>query len=85
MLWSRLVGQRLGEIRESKNFSQGEIERRTGFVPAFTSRIENGHNVPTVETLEKYAGALEVPLYEFFYEGEGPPPKSNLPATKTKP
>ena len=31
-------------------------------------RIENGHTVPSVQTLEKFARALEIPLYQFFYE-----------------
>jgi transcriptional regulator with XRE-family HTH domain len=74
-----LIGQRLREIRESKHLSQGDIEKRTGLFRCYTSRVENGHTVPTVETLEKYARALEVPLYKLFYEGSGPPKKLKLP------
>jgi len=80
-----LVGQRLRELRESKNLSQGDIEKRTGLFRCYTSRVENGHTVPSIETLEKYAKALEIPLYRFFYEGEEPPRKPNLPATKAGP
>ena len=80
-----LIGQRLRDIRESKNLSQGDIERRTGLLRCYTSRVENGHTVPSIETLEKYAGALEVPLYKLFYDGAEPPKKPNLPATKTEP
>ena len=58
-----LIGQRLRELRESKNLSQGEIEKRTGLLRYYTSRVENGHTVPSIETLEKYARALEVPMY----------------------
>lgn len=68
-----LIGQKLRELRESKNLSQGDIEKRTGLLRCYTSRVENGHTVPSLETLEKYAGALEVPLYRLFYEGENPP------------
>jgi transcriptional regulator with XRE-family HTH domain len=78
-----LIGQRLREIRESQNLSQGDIEHRTGLIRCYTSRIENGHTVPTVETLEKYARALEIPVYRFFYEGEEPPKKPKLPPTET--
>jgi len=46
--------------------SQGDIERRTGLIRAYTSRVENGHTVPGLLTLEKYAGALGIPLYRFF-------------------
>jgi transcriptional regulator with XRE-family HTH domain len=67
------IGERLRELRESKNLSQGDIQKRTGLIRCYTSRVENGHTVPTIETLEKYAHALEVPLYQLFYEGEEPP------------
>ena len=61
-----LIGEKLRELREAKHMSQGDIERRTGLIRAYTSRVENGHTVPGVATLEKYAGALGVPLYRFF-------------------
>jgi transcriptional regulator with XRE-family HTH domain len=73
-----LIGKRLKEIRESKNLSQGHIEQRTGLLRCYTSRVENGHTVPSVQTLEKYATALEIPLYRFFYDGKKPI-KPNLP------
>jgi transcriptional regulator with XRE-family HTH domain len=55
-----LIGLKLKEIRESKKLSQGDIEERTGLLRCYTSRVENGHTVPAVETLEKYARALEI-------------------------
>jgi transcriptional regulator with XRE-family HTH domain len=60
------IGVKLRELREAKNLSQGDIEKRTGLVRSYTSRVEHGHTVPSIETLEKYASALEVPLYRFF-------------------
>jgi transcriptional regulator with XRE-family HTH domain len=80
-----LIGHRLREIRESKKLSQGDIEHRTGLIRCYTSRVENGHTVPTVETLEKYATALEIPLYRFFYDGKVPPKPKLLPAEEAKP
>jgi transcriptional regulator with XRE-family HTH domain len=77
-----LIGQKLREIRESKHLSQGDIEKRTGLIRCYTSRVENGHTIPSIETLEKYARALEVPLYRFFYEGKQPPKKLKLPPTR---
>jgi transcriptional regulator with XRE-family HTH domain len=68
-----LIGHRPKELREAKNLSQGDIEQRTGLLRCYTSRVENGHTVPSIETLEKYARAFEVPLYRFFYDGEEPP------------
>jgi transcriptional regulator with XRE-family HTH domain len=73
-----LVGQRLRELCESKDFSQGDLEKRTGLLRCYTSRIENGHTVPSIETLEKYAKALEIPVYKFFYDGDDPPKKLKL-------
>src|SRR6202142_1598935 len=77
-----VIGQKLREIRESKNLSQGDIEKRTGLLRCYTPRVENGHTVPSVETLEKYARALEIPLYRIFHDGENPVKKPNLPAVK---
>ena len=68
-----IVGERLRTVREEKQLSQGDIEKRSGLLRCYISRVENGHTVPAVETLEKLARALEVPLYELMYEGEAPP------------
>jgi transcriptional regulator with XRE-family HTH domain len=68
-----LIGQKLREIREAKNMSQVEIAEATGLVQPYVSRVENGHTIPGVETLEKWASALKVPLYQILYEGEEPP------------
>jgi transcriptional regulator with XRE-family HTH domain len=66
-----------------KKLSQGDIEKRTGLLRCYISRVENGHTVPAVETLEKFARALEVPLYQLFYEGDEPPKLPNLPKRLT--
>jgi transcriptional regulator with XRE-family HTH domain len=70
-----MIGERLRTIRESKNLSQGDIENRTGMMRSYTSRVENGHTVPSVDTLAKYAQALEIPLYQLFYDGDKAPKK----------
>ena len=72
-----VIGDRLRELREKKNFSQGEIEKRTGLLRCYISRVENGYTVPAVETLEKFARALEIPMYQLLYDGEKPPQVSN--------
>jgi transcriptional regulator with XRE-family HTH domain len=71
------VGDRLRGIREEKKLSQGDIEKRSGLLRCYVSRVENGHTVPAIETLEKFARALEVPMYEVFYDGDEPPKLSN--------
>ena len=73
-----VVGDRLRALRESKRLSQGDIERRTGLLRCYISRVENGHTVPAIETLEKLARALEVPMYQLFYDSEEPPKLPNL-------
>jgi transcriptional regulator with XRE-family HTH domain len=78
-----IIGDRLRVLREHKNFSQGTIEERTGLLRCYISRVENGHTVPAVETLEKFVRALEVPTYQLFYDGEEPPKLPNLPNRKT--
>ena len=70
-----MIGERLRTIRESKNLSQGDIEKRTGLIRCYTSRVENGHTVPSIETLAKYAQALDIPLYQIFYDGDEHPTK----------
>lgn len=74
------IGRKLREIREGKNLSQGDVEKKTGLLRCYTSRVENGYTVPSVDTLEKYARALEVPLYRFFTDGQNVK-APHLPAT----
>ncbi len=78
-----IIGDRLRALREEKKLSQGDIEKRTGLLRCYISRVENGHTVPAIETLEKMARALEVPLYQLFYDGEEPPELPNLPKRKS--
>ncbi len=78
-----VIGDRLRALREEKKFSQGDIEKKTGLLRCYVSRVEHGHTVPAVETLEKFAHALEVPMYQLFYDGEEPPKLPNLLKRKT--
>lgn len=78
-----IIGDRLRSLREEKKLSQGDIEKRTGLLRCYISRVENGHTVPAIETLEKMARALEVPLYQLFYDGEEAPELPNLPKRRT--
>jgi transcriptional regulator with XRE-family HTH domain len=73
-----IIGDRLCELRKGKKLSQGDIEKKTGLLRCYISRVENGHTVPNVETLEKFARALEVPMYQLFYDGPEPPKLPNL-------
>jgi transcriptional regulator with XRE-family HTH domain len=68
-----LIGERIRALREKRGLTQGDIEKRAGLLRCYTSRVENGHTVPSLETIEKIARALELPLYQLFYDGEKPP------------
>jgi transcriptional regulator with XRE-family HTH domain len=68
-----VIADRLRSLREEKDLSQGDIEKRTGLLRCYISRVEGGYTVPSIETLEKLARALEIPMYRLFYEGEEPP------------
>ena len=78
------IGDTLKAIREAKGMSQGDIEERTGLFRCYISRVENGHTSPAIETLEKFARALEVQMYELFYDGEEPPKKRSEPSSDSR-
>lgn len=73
-----IIGLRLKKLREERKLSQGDIEKRTGLLRCYISRVENGHTVPSLETMERLAAALEIPLYALFYDGDQPPELENL-------
>jgi transcriptional regulator with XRE-family HTH domain len=79
-----IIGERLRDLREQKKLPQREIENRSGLQRAYLSRVENGHTVPTIETLEKWAKALEVPIYQLFYDGPEPLKASDLHVWKPR-
>lgn len=74
-----IIGERLRVLREERKLSQGDVEKRTGLLRCYLSRVENGHTIPAIETLEKLARALEMPLYQLLYDGDEPP-KKDVPA-----
>ena len=78
-----VIADRLRALREEKKLSQGDIEKRTGLLRCYISRVENGHTVPAIETLEKMARAMEIPMYQLFYDGEELPKLPNLPKRKS--
>ena len=63
---SLVIGDTLKALRQQKKLSQGDIEKRTGLLRCDISRVENGHTVPSVNTLGKMARALEIPMYRLF-------------------
>ena len=60
------IGDTIRNLRLHKGMSQGDIEKRTGLLRCYLSRVENGHTIPSLDTLAKIANAMEVPLAHFF-------------------
>lgn len=65
---SNNIGTTIRDFRLQRGMSQGDIEKRTGLLRCYLSRVENGHTVPSLETLQKIAGALDLQLSQFFAE-----------------
>ena len=78
-----MIGARIRQLREQRGLSQGDIEQSAGLLRCYISRVENGRTVPSLETLERFAAALDVPLYRFFYTGEEPPPAPDMTPRQT--
>ena len=64
------IGETIRSFRLQKGMSQGDIEKRTGLLRCYLSRVENGHTIPSLDTLAKIASAMEVPLAQFFADGD---------------
>jgi transcriptional regulator with XRE-family HTH domain len=73
------IGQTIKDYRLQKGMSQGDIEKRTGLLRCYLSRVENGHTVPSLDTLAKIAGAMDLPLSQFFMENGREHSSKNLP------
>ncbi len=73
------IGKRLRAMREAKGLSQGDIERRSGLLRSYISRVEGGYTAPSLVTLEKFAKALGVDSYQVLFEGHGRPRHPKLP------
>jgi len=66
------IGETIRSYRLQKGMSQGDIEKRTGLLRCYLSRVENGHTIPSLDTLAKIAGAMELPLAQFFADNAHP-------------
>jgi transcriptional regulator with XRE-family HTH domain len=62
------IGTTIRAHRLQRGLSQGDIEKRTGLLRCYLSRVENGHTVPSLDTLSKIALALDLPISQFFAE-----------------
>ena len=65
-----VIGERVKVLRDQRNMSHGDIQKRTGLLRCYVSRVENGHTIPSIDTLERLAQAIEVPLHRFYNDNE---------------
>jgi transcriptional regulator with XRE-family HTH domain len=73
------IGKRIRILREAKGLSQGDIEKRSGLLRSYISRVEGGYTAPSLITLEKFAKALEVEPYQLLFKGTGQPTAPRVP------
>jgi transcriptional regulator with XRE-family HTH domain len=73
------IGETIRNFRMQKGMSQGDIEKRTGLLRCYLSRVENGHTVPSLDTLAKIASSLDIPLGNFFADNPAENGTKNLP------
>jgi transcriptional regulator with XRE-family HTH domain len=73
------IGKRIRTLREAKGLSQGDIEKRSGLLRSYISRVEGGYTAPSLITLEKFAKALEVEPYQILFRGTGRPTTPRIP------
>jgi transcriptional regulator with XRE-family HTH domain len=80
------VGKRIRALREAKGLSQGDIEKRSGLLRSYISRVEGGYTAPSLTTLDKFAKALEIDSYQLLFRGSGQPsaPQVPHPASQSK-
>jgi transcriptional regulator with XRE-family HTH domain len=73
------IGETIRNFRLQKGMSQGDIEKRTGLLRCYLSRVENGHTIPSLDTLAKIASSMDVPLANFFADGSASDNGKTLP------
>jgi len=67
------IGKRFRDLRAAKGLSQGDIEKRTGLLRCYVPRVENGYTIPSLQTLERWAKALDLELYQLFFVSKEKP------------
>src|SRR3954469_2830661 len=73
------IGDTIRNFRLQKGMSQGDIEKRTGLLRCYLSRVENGHTIPSLDTLAKIATAMDLALSQFFADGAHTTGSKGLP------
>jgi transcriptional regulator with XRE-family HTH domain len=65
----RKLGARLKEIRKARGLTQEALAEKVDLSPQYLSRLEGGHQSPSIETMARLAEALDLELFELFNVG----------------
>lgn len=65
---TKRVGNRIAELRQSRNWSQAELACRLQLEPETIDRLECGTSTPSLQTLESLAAALQVRISDLVSE-----------------
>lgn len=63
---AKIIGQRIRGYRNEKNLSQEKLAEMVGCHPTYIGQVERGEKNATLESVEKIASAMSVPLSKLF-------------------
>lgn len=63
---SKLIGQRIRNYRTQQKLSQEKLAELSGCHPTYIGQVERGEKNATLESIEKIASALNIPLSQLF-------------------
>ena len=59
---AKFIGQRIRNYRTQQNLSQEKLAEMAGCHPTYIGQLERGEKNATLESVEKIASALNIPL-----------------------
>ena len=78
------IGQRLKKVRLERGYTLKDVASESGYSKALISRIENGNVSPSINSLLKIAGALEIKPYDLFLPSKDAGPSIVLKSDRKK-
>ena len=63
---AKFIGQRIRNYRTQRGLSQEKLAELSGCHPTYIGQVERGEKNATLESIEKIASALNVPLSQLF-------------------
>ena len=63
---AKIIGQRVRNYRTEKGLSQEKLAEMSGCHPTYIGQVERGEKNATLESIEKIASAMNIPLSKLF-------------------